>query len=222
MASHQQLDHDHDSRSRTRSERISHAGCAPVRAAGASAAPYEDALRRDFTAKEPDRVWLADMTQHPTREGWLYLAVVLDVFARRVVGWSMSERATSELVVDAVAMAVTRREPLVPVVHHSDRGAQYTSVRFTKHLHDLGLVGSMGRAGTPGDNAMMESFFSSLQSDVLDTRTWRMRDELRSAHFVYLEITYNRKRRHSSLNYLTPEAFEAQARATMPTVHKNG
>jgi len=182
-------------------------------------APYEDHLQRDFSADAPDRVWLADLTQHPTNEGWLYLSVVLDAGDRMVVGWSMSERASTELVVDAVSLAVARRQPSVKVIHHSDRGSQYTSLRFTQHLHDSGLIGSMGKIGSPGDNAMMESFFATVQHEVLDTRRWRSRDELRSALFIYLEITYNRERRHSSLNYRTPTEFNTEARAKLTNVH---
>lgn len=183
---------------------------------GAATAPYADALERDFTVPEPDRVWVADVTQHRTDEGWLYLAVVLDAGDRNVVGWSMGERATTELVVDAVALATGRRQPRAPVIHHSDRGATYTSLRFTGHLEASGLIGSMGRAGSPGDNALMESFFATVQHEVLDTRRWRSRDELRSALFIFLEITYNRERRHSSLGYLTPTEFNQQARASIP------
>jgi putative transposase len=182
-------------------------------------APHADHLQRDFSASRPDLIWLADITQHRTGEGWLYLSVVLDAADRMVVGWSMSERATTELVVDALSLAVGRRSPLVGVIHHSDRGSQYTSLRFTEHLQQSGLVGSMGRVGTPGDNAMMESFFSTVQHEILDTRSWKTRDELRAALFIYLEITYNRERRHSSLGYRTPTEFNAEARAKLADVH---
>jgi len=182
-------------------------------------APHPDRLQRDFNVSQSDRVWLADITQHRTGEGWLYLSVVLDAGDRMVVGWSMSERATSELVVDAVTFAVARRQPQVEVIHHSDRGSQYTSLRFTEHLQQTGLIGSMGRVGTPGDNAMMESFFATVQHEVLDRQRWRARDELRSALFIFLEITYNRERRHSSLNYRTPTEFNTEARAKLSNVH---
>jgi putative transposase len=184
-----------------------------------AAAPHPDRLQRDFNVSQPDRVWLADITQHRTSEGWLYLAVVLDAGDRMVIGWSMSHRATSELVVDAVSHAIARRRPQERVIHHSDRGSQYTSLRFTEHLQETGLVGSMGRVGTPGDNAMMESFFATVQHEVLDTQRWSTRDELRSALFVFLEITYNRERRHSSLNYRTPTEFNTEARAKLTNVH---
>jgi putative transposase len=182
-------------------------------------APHADHLQRDFSASRPDLVWLADMTQHRTDEGWLYLAVVLDAGDRMVVGWSMSERASAELVVDALSLAVGRRRPQVGTIHHSDRGSQYTSLRFTEHLQHSGLIGSMGRVGSPGDNAMMESFFSTVQHEVLDTRRWKTRDELRAALFIYLEITYNRERRHSSLGYRTPTEFNTEARAKLSNVH---
>jgi transposase InsO family protein len=185
----------------------------------APTAVHEDLLQRDFTISEPNRVWVADMTQHRTDEGWLYLAAVLDAGDRMVVGWSMSERATTELVVDAVSQAVRRRQPNAGVIHHSDRGSQYTSIRFTEHLQELGLIGSMGRIGTPGDNAMMESFFSTVQHEVLDTKKWRSRNELRAALFIFLEITYNRERRHSSLGYRTPTEFNKEARARLRDVH---
>jgi putative transposase len=181
--------------------------------------PHADHLQRDFNASTPDLVWLADITQHRTDEGWLYLAVVLDAADRMVVGWSMNDRASAELVVDALSLAVGRRRPKVGTIHHSDRGSQYTSLRFTEHLQQSGLVGSMGKVGSPGDNAMMESFFSTVQHEVLDTQRWRTRDELRAALFIYLEITYNRERRHSSLGYRTPTEFNTEARAKLTNVH---
>jgi len=141
---------------------------------------------------------------------------VLDTGDRSVVGWSMGERATTELVADAVALATGSRQPRAPVIHHSDRGATYTSLRFTRHLEQSGLIGSMGRAGSPGDNALMESSFATVQHEVLDTRRWRSPDELRSALFTFLEITYNRERRHSGLGYLTPNELKQQARASIP------
>jgi transposase InsO family protein len=169
---------------------------------------FDDLVERDFSADAPDRVWLADITQHPTGEGWLYLACVLDVCSRRIVGWSMAERADTELVVNAVQMAVTARDPRVGLVHHSDQGAQYTSLAFGRELQDLGLVGSMGRTGTAHDNAAMESFFASLQTELLDRHTWPTRDALRSAVFHFIEIFYNRRRRHSSLGQISPNEFE--------------
>ena len=182
-------------------------------------APHADHLQRDFHASRPDLVWLADITQHRTDEGWLYLAVVLDAADRMVVGWSMSERASAELLVDALSLAIGRRRPKVGVAHHSDRGSQHANLRFTEHLQQTGLVGSMGKVGSPGENAMMESFLSTVQHEVLDTRHWKTRDELRSALFIYLEITHNRERRHSSLNYRTPTESNTEACAKLTNVH---
>jgi len=171
---------------------------------------FDDLVQRDFSADAPDRLWLADITQHPTSEGWLYLACVLDVCSKRIVGWSMGERADTNLVVNAVQMAVTARDPSVGLVPHSDQGAQYTSLAFGRELHDLGLVGSMGRTGTAHDNAAMESFFASLQTELLDRHAWPTRDALRSAIYHYSEIFYNRMRRHSSLGQISPNEFETQ------------
>ena len=171
---------------------------------------FDDLVQRDFSADAPDRLWLADITQHPTGDGWLFLACVLDVCSKRIVGWSMGERADTNLVVNAVQMAVTARNPSVGLVHHSDQGTQYTSLAFGRELHDLGLVGSMGRTGTAHDNAAMESFFASLQTELLDRHVWPTRDALRSAIFHYIEIFYNRRRRHSSLGQISPNEFEIQ------------
>jgi putative transposase len=170
-------------------------------------------------ASTPDLVWLAEITQHRTDEGWLCLAVVLDAADRMVVGWRMSERASIELVVDALSLAVGGRRPKVGTIHDGDRGSQYTSLRFAEHRQHSGLVGRMGKVGSPGDNAMMESFCSTVQHEVLDTRHWRTQDELRAALFIYLEITYNRERRHSSLGYRTPTEFNTEARAKLTNVH---
>jgi len=169
---------------------------------------FENHLNGDFTADAPDRRWVADITQHQTREGWLYLAVVLDLFQRAVVGWAMAERMTGELVVDALEMALTRRRPARGVLHHSDRGGQYRSLTLGQRLRDSGLIGSMSRPGRPADNAAMESFFASLQTELLDRRRWVSRSELQTAIFHYIEAFYNRKRRHSTLGYLSPHEFE--------------
>lgn len=176
-------------------------------------------LERRFTADRPNAVWVADISYVRTGEGWLYLAVIIDLYARRIVGWAASTRLTQDLALTALRMALTHRCPPAGLIHHSDRGSQYTSLRFTQHLQETGLVGSMGRVGTPGDNAMMESFFATVQHEVLDNRRWRSRDELRSALFVFLEITYNRERRHSSLGYRTPTEFNTEARAKLTNVH---
>lgn len=169
-----------------------------------------DHVQRGFDVDHLDRVWFADVTQHPTCEGWLYLAAVLDAGSKRIVGWSMSDSPSTDLVVNAVSMAAATRRPDDPVIHHSDRGAAYTSLRFGSTLTRLNLVGSMGGRGSPHDNAVMESFFATLQTELLDRQAWRTRDELRTAIFYWIEVTYNRRRRHSSLGMLTPAEFETQ------------
>lgn len=174
---------------------------------GAREPVYEDLVARDFTADAPNRLWVADLTQHRTKEGWLYLAAVLDVFDKRVVGWSMGERAQAELVVGAVEMAVRNRRPEPGLIHHSDRGSQYGSLLFGRRLESSGIVGSMGGKGDAYDNSMMESFFATLQTELLDRREWETIAELRTAIFHFIEVFYNRKRRHSSLGYLSPQEF---------------
>ena len=145
---------------------------------------FDDLVARDFVADAPDRLWVADITQHKTLEGWLYLAVVIDAFARPVVGWSMSDRMTSDLVVNALDMALQNRQPEPGVVHHSDQGAQYTALSFGKHLEKSGVFGSMGAVGSALDNAMAESFFASLQTELLDRHTWPSRGSLKAAIFA--------------------------------------
>ena len=174
------------------------------------AAPmHEDLVRRCFVADAPDRLWLTDITEHPTREGKVYLAAVLDVYARRIVGWSIADHLRSELVADALEMACWRRQP-VPgqTVLHSDRGAQYTSWAFGNRLREAGLLGSMGRVGSAYDNAMMESFFATLQRELLDRRRWQTRRELASAIFEFIEAWYNPRRRHTSIGDLSPVDYE--------------
>lgn len=153
---------------------------------------------------------MADITQHWTLEGWLYLAVAIDAFSRPVVGWAMGERMTTELVVSALEMALHNRRPDPGVVHHSDQGPQYTALSFGKHLEKSGVMGSMGRVGSALDNAMAESFFASLQTELLDRKIWPTRSSLKAAIFEYIEISYNRTRRHSRLEYLSPLEFEGR------------
>lgn len=169
-----------------------------------------DHVQRGFEVNRVDSVWFADVKQSWTSEGWLYLAAVLDAASKRVVGWSMSESPSTDLVVNAVSMAAANRQPDGPVLHHSDRGSVYTSIRFGATLTRLNLVGSMGARGSPHDNAVMESFFATLQTELLDRGTWRKRDPLRTAIFYWIEAIYNRRRRHSSLGMLTPQEFETQ------------
>lgn len=172
-------------------------------------APSDDLVKRSFTASEPDRLWIADITEHRTWEGKLYLAVVLDAFSRRVVGWSIADHLRAEIVCDALDMAVWTRRPDAGAIHHSDHGCQYTSYAFGRRLRDAGLLGSMGSVGDCYDNAAAESFFATLQTELLDRRSWPTRKMLASAIFEYLEAWYNPRRRHSTLGYLSPVAFEA-------------
>jgi len=169
------------------------------------AAPAPDLLCRDFVAARPNKVWLADITYIPTREGFLYLAFILDTHSRKVVGWSMAAHMRTELVVDALEMAVWRRGPVAGLVHHSDRGIQYTAISFGKRLEEACVVPSMGRTGTALDNAMAESFIATLKSELVHRRHFPDRDVARSAIFEYLEGFYNRRRLHSALGYKSPE-----------------
>jgi len=172
------------------------------------AAPAPDLLRGDFVAAQPNRVWLADITYIPTREGFLYLAFILDTHSRRVVGWSMDSHMRTELVVDALDMAVWRRKPSAGLVHHSDRGVQYTAISFGKRLEEVGIVPSMGRTGTALDNAMAESFIATLKTELVHRRRFPDREVARSAIFEYLEGFYNRRRLHSALSYQSPMSYE--------------
>jgi putative transposase len=173
------------------------------------AAPAPDLLGRDFVAARPNRVWLADITYLPTREGFLYLAFILDAYSRKIVGWSMASHMRTELVVDALQMAVWRRKPSAGLVHHSDRGAQYTAISLGKRLEEVGIVPSMGRTGTALDNAMAESFVATLKTELLAHRgRFPDREVARSATFEYLEGFYNRRRLHSALSYRSPADYE--------------
>ena len=172
------------------------------------AVPAPDLVGRNFTATAPDRLWTADITYVKTDEGFLYLAFVLDVYSRRIVGWSMADHLRTELVVDALEMAVWRRKPAAGLVHHSDRGTQYTALSFGKKLEEASIVPSMGRAGSALDNAISESFVSTLKCELVHRRRFPSREAARSAVFEYLEAFYNRRRLHSSLGYLSPEGYE--------------
>jgi transposase InsO family protein len=172
------------------------------------ASPAPDLVGRRFTAAAPDRVWTADITYVPTWQGWLYLAVVLDVYSRRVVGWAMAEHLRTELVLDALDMALWNRRPDPGLVHHSDQGCQYTSLAFGRRLRQAGLVASMGSVGDCYDNAVTESFFATLECELLDQSRFATRSQARTAVFDYLEGFYNRIRRHSTLDYLSPADFE--------------
>ena len=174
----------------------------------ARAAP--DLVERAFRADAPDRLWVADITYVPTWAGFLYLAVVIDVFSRRVVGWSMANHLRTELVLEALNMALWQRRP-EGVVHHSDQGSQYTSIAFGKRCREMGVRPSTGSVGDCYDNAMAESFFATLECELIDRRSFRTQAEARIALFEFIEGWYNPHRRHSDLGYLSPSAFERVA-----------
>lgn len=168
-----------------------------------------DLLNRDFTATRPDQRWVADITYIPTYEGWLFLAAVNDVYSRKIVGWSMRDNLEAEIVADAIGMAVARRQPPDGVIHHSDRGSQYTSMLCGRTLKDAGIVASMGSVGDPWDNAMMESAIGTVKAELVDRHVFRSKDQARLAVFDYIEAFYNPIRSHSSLDYLSPDEHEA-------------
>lgn len=172
------------------------------------AVPAPDLVRREFTAPAPDRLWVADITYVPTGMGFLYLAIVLDVYSRRIIGWAMADHLRTELVIEAVDMAVWRRRPATEVIHHSDQGSQYTSLAFGRRLRDAGLVASMGSRGDCFDNALAESFFATLECELLAGRSLPTKNAARRALFDYIEGFYNTHRRHSALGYLSPMAYE--------------
>jgi putative transposase len=174
----------------------------------ASTATAADLVERDFTAPAPDQLWVADITYLRTWEGFLYLAVVVDACTRRVVGWAMADHLRTELVLDAVGMALVARKPAPGLVHHSDRGSQYTSYEFGKTLRTSGLLASMGRVGSAFDNAMAESVFATLKTELIYRRSWPTRHELEMEVFSYLEGFYNTRRRHSRLGNLSPTGYE--------------
>ncbi len=159
-------------------------------------------------ADQPNKVWLADITYIPTREGFLYLAFILDTHSRRIVGWSMNSHMRTELVVDALEMAVWKRNPAAGLVHHSDRGVQYTAISFGKRLEEVGIVPSMGRTGTALDNAMAESFIATSKTELVHRRRFPNREVARSAIFEYLEGFYNRRRLRSALSCRSPADYE--------------
>jgi transposase InsO family protein len=165
-------------------------------------------LRRDFEAQQPNKKWLADITYIFTQEGWLYLATILDLYSRRIVGWAMSERMTDNLTLTALRMALQRRRPGPGLIHHSDQGSQYTSHNYQTLLEDHDFQVSMNGVGTWYDNAPMESFFGTLKSECVHHVIYCTRDEARADLFSYIEVFYNRHRLHSALDYLSPEEYE--------------
>ena len=168
-------------------------------------------LDRQFTADRPNQKWVADFTYSWTAEGWLYVAAVIDLFSRRVVGWSMSDTMTAQLVTDALIMAIWRRGKPDALLHHSDQGSQYTSEQFQRLMADNGVTCSMSRSGNVWDNAAMESFFSSLKTERIGKKVYRTRAQAKADVFDYVECFYNPTRRHSTLGYLSPIDFEREA-----------
>jgi transposase InsO family protein len=180
-------------------------------------------LQQDFTAEQPNQRWVADFTYVATNEGWLYVATVLDLFSRRIIGLSMSERMTAELVGGALEQALTHRKPSDGVVHHSDRGSQYTSDYFQGLLKRNGVTISMSGTGNCYDNAAMESFYHTLKTEHVYFQHYETREEAKLSIFEFIEVFYNRKRRHSTLGYISPVIFEKQwlqqTSVCLPAVH---
>lgn len=179
----------------------------------------ENALQRNFTATRPNHKWAGDITYIATREGWLYLAVLLDLYSRRVVGWAMGPQITTVLIRQALEMALHQR-PIEPgLLHHSDRGCQYAAVAYQQRLTALGIHCSMSRPGNCWDNAVVESFFATLKTELIHHRRFQTRQQAKTEIFEYLEGFYNRQRRHSTLGYLSPVEFERQAELVIQNVH---
>ena len=174
----------------------------------AKARPAPDLVNRNFSADGPDQLWVADITHVPTWAGWLYLAVVLDAWSRRIVGWGMAPHMRAELVEGALAMAISNRKPKGRVVHHSDQGSQYTSLAFGKRCREAGVVQSMGSVGDAYDNAMCESFFATLECELLDRSRFPTPADARREVFGFIEGFYNTRRIHSALGYESPANFE--------------
>jgi putative transposase len=169
-------------------------------------------LDRDFTAAKPDTTWLCDITYIPTGEGFLFLAGVMDLCSRKIVGWSMAEHMRAELVIDALEMATTTRTPEPGLIHHSDRGVQYCRGAYRARLEARGMIASMSRVGDCYDNAPAESFWATLKKELMSDRSFATRAEAHGAIFEYIEVFYNRQRIHGSIGYVSPEQFEASRR----------
>ena len=178
-----------------------------------AARPAPDLVDRKFAASGPNQLWVADITYIPTLAGYLYLAVVLDVWSRKIVGWAMSTRLVTQIVLDALAMAVEQRSPANGVIHHSDQGCQYTSTEFGKRCREAGVRPSMGSVADCYDNAMCESFFATLECELLDRIRFADGKQAELAVFDFIEGFYNTHRRHSALGYLSPVAFELRGQA---------
>ena len=179
------------------------------------ARPAPDLVDRNFTAMKPNQLWVADITFVPTASGFLYLAVVLDAWSRKIVGWSMAIHLRAELVLDALEMAIGQRKP-ANVIHHSDQGSQYTSLAFGKRCQEAGVRPSMGSVGDAYDNAMCESFFATLECELLDRRRFASQVEARMACFSFIEGWYNPVRLHSALGYRSPMTYEADMQKVQP------
>ncbi len=184
-----------------------------------SHAVAKDLLKQDFSADTPNQRWVADITYLSTHQGWLYLAVVMDLFSRRIVGWSMSRWMSRRIVVDALRMAMDARHPEGPLIHHSDRGGQYTSDDFRSELAKHGIECSMTGGGHCYDNAVAESFFGLLKRERVNRTRYRTRDEARADVFDYIEVFYNRKRRHGYIGNISPADFEGRSAGLSSTVH---
>ena len=176
-------------------------------------------LRQNFFANRPNRVWVADITYIPTSQGWLYLAVVIDLYSRRVVGWSMSRWISRRLAISALQMAIEARQPDGALIHHSDRGAQYTSDDFRDVLAQHNIQCSMSRTGNCYDNAVVESFFGVLKRECVNRKKYHTREEARADIFEYIEVFYNRRRRHSYLGDVCPVEYETRQAGSFKTVH---
>ena len=184
-------------------------GRTTIRVPGVRCAP--DLVERDFSPVAPNKLWAADITYVRTWEGWLYLATVIDCFSRRIVGWAIEDHLRSELVVDALEMALWRRHPGNGLVHHSDQGSQYVSLAFGQRARDAGIAVSMGSRGDCYDNAVCESFHATIKKDLIYRRSWPKKAETRTRIFEWIEIFYNRVRLHSTLGMLSPSQFEERS-----------
>jgi putative transposase len=173
------------------------------------APPAPNRLHQVFVAPAPNRIWAGDLTAIATRAGWMYLAVILDLYSRRVIGWAMSLRPDQHLALKALQMALTHRRPQSGLIHHTDQGATYTSVAYQRQLRQTGLVASMSRKGNCFDNAVVESFFSTLKNELIHEQVFHTREEAQAAVFEFIEIFYNRQRLHQTLGYVSPVQFEA-------------
>lgn len=187
------------------------------------AIPAPNLLQQDFTAERPNQRWVADFTYVATREGWLYVATVLDLFSRRIVGLAMSDRMTSDLVMQALQQALIHRKPPSNLIHHSDRGSQYTSRAFRRLLKKHNIIASMSGTGNCYDNATQESFYHTLKTEHVYFEFYKTREEAKQSIFEYVEVFYNRKRRHSALGYVSPMIFEKnwqqQSEISLSSVH---